>query len=64
MSSINFLLFELQTKEGQKYRLHLDGRVEGFPESVLVINHAFPFFSRLQALLREKDLPTTDISDE
>ncbi len=41
------LLFELQGPDGHSWRLHLDGRVEGFPDGVAVVNHALPLVASL-----------------
>ena len=61
------LLFEVKTKDGHEYRIYLDGSISGFPDSSLVVNHAFPLFSKLISIARsisgEECSPTVSVSD-
>lgn len=55
----HYLLFELSTPDGHKYKLYLDGYCEGFPDGTLVVNHAFPLFCA-----GVKNIPYPNIPDE
>lgn len=41
------LLFQLHGPEGKTWRLYLNGRIEGFPDGTLILNHALPLVNKL-----------------
>ncbi len=57
------ILFELQTKDGHKYKLRLNGQTEGFPEGTTIVNRAYPLFCRQLALpVRKKNSQSICVS--
>ncbi len=48
------LLFEVTTKQGHKYKVYLNGKIEGFPEGSFLINHAFPLLNKTLATFSKK----------
>lgn len=65
----SLLLFEVRTREGHEFRIHLDGSISGFPDGSIIFNHALPLFCKLRdhhsgCFPREKRPPTVGISDD
>ena len=56
--SLRYLLFELTTPDGHKYKLYLDGHSEGFPEGTIIYNNAHALFCA-----GIKNVPCPDIPD-
>lgn len=54
------LLFELRHPAGHVWRLYANGRCEGFPDGVVVVNHALPMIYELIA----KQAPCGGIPNE
>ena len=46
MDGQDFLLFEIQEKNGHKYSVYLSGIIKGFGDGAVVMNYAFPLFSK------------------
>ena len=53
----NTLLFELQTRDGNKYKLFMNGQIEGFPDGTVVINYAIALFDELMCCIKEENEP-------
>lgn len=52
-------VFKITTPEGHEYRIHADGRVEGFPEHSIIINRIpVHVAEKIGAYLAEKHLET------
>lgn len=53
-------LFELRHPGGNVWRLYADGRCEGLPDGVVVVNHALPIIHELIA----KQIPRGSVANE
>lgn len=60
----NSLLFEIITKDKHIYKIYLDGTVSGFPDDIVINNHAIVLFSELSSRsIRKVNLKTVSSSN-